>query len=518
MSYTDNIKTAIIYTRVSTDEQAEYGFSLPHQKEAIEKYCEMNEIRIIKQYQEEFSGKDFNRPAFKELFEYAKDNKKDVDALIFSRWDRFSRNLEEALKYKRLFNNMGIEIMSIDQSIDPTVPESKMMLAVLNVMAEIERDKISIRTKEGMRRAMKEGYWVTTPPFGYSISSYNGSTRKIIIPNEKSEVVKEMFREYSKGTYTVEELRIHFKKKGIDRSYQGYIDLLINIAYIGKISIKPWKHEESQEVRGLHEPIIEEDMFYRVQELLGKRRWKKDPSVNRTIDLPLRGHLKCKLCGRNLTGSKNRSQNGTLYTYYHCQDKCKERFRGDKAHEDFIQFLSSIKISKATKEAYIKVMMDIFKERESDRKNEVSFLENEMKKVRSMIDSVEDKYFQNLIDDNTRQRAMEKYQGELKDLEKQLKDKKKQVSNFEKYLKSTLTLIESLDQYYIKGSVQEKQKLVAMLFPENLVYAGGGYRVSTENYFLNTMVKNIRDYERTGDKKVCRNNNLSKVAPLLSNV
>ena len=94
----------------------------------------------------------------------------------------------------------------------------------------------------------------------------------------------------------------------------------------------------------------------------------------------------------------------------------------------------------------------------------------------------------------------------------------KQVSNFEKYLKSTMTLIENLDQYYIKGSVQEKQKLVAMLFPENIVYTGEAYMVSTDNFFLNTMVKNIRDYERTGDKEVCRDNDLSKVAQLLSKI
>ena len=66
--------------------------------------------------------------------------------------------------------------------------------------------------------------------------------------------------------------------------------------------------------------------------------------------------------------------------------------------------------------------------------------------------------------------------------------------------------------------MQEKQKLVAMLFPENLVYTGEAYRVSTENFFLNTMVKNIRDYERTGDKDVCRDNDLSKVAPLIAKI
>jgi DNA invertase Pin-like site-specific DNA recombinase len=155
----NSIRNVVIYTRVSTDEQAEHGFSLPHQKEALEKYCESHSIRILKHYQEDASGKDFNRPAFIQLFEYAKVNKKEVDAIIFTRWDRFSRNLEESLKYKRLFNVMGITLMSIDQVLDNTVPESKMMFAVLNVVAEIERDKISIRTREGVRRANKEGYF-----------------------------------------------------------------------------------------------------------------------------------------------------------------------------------------------------------------------------------------------------------------------------------------------------------------------------------------------------------------------
>src|SRR5690606_10059296 len=110
------MKNAIIYTRVSTDEQAEKGFSLRHQKEQLENYCQQKGYRILNHFQDDYSAKNFSaRPEFQKLLRYVHSNKKNIDVLLFTRWDRFSRNIEAAYRMIRQFKEMGIEVNSIEQ-------------------------------------------------------------------------------------------------------------------------------------------------------------------------------------------------------------------------------------------------------------------------------------------------------------------------------------------------------------------------------------------------------------------
>ena len=89
-------RKAILYTRVSTDEQAINGYSLLDQLEKLKAYCSIQQIEVIAHYQDDHSAKDFNRPEFKKLLEYAKRNQNKIDLLLFVKWDRFSRNAPEA--------------------------------------------------------------------------------------------------------------------------------------------------------------------------------------------------------------------------------------------------------------------------------------------------------------------------------------------------------------------------------------------------------------------------------------
>lgn len=120
------MKNVIIYTRVSTDEQAEKGFSLRLQKEQLENYCLQKEYRILAHFQEDFSAKNFSaRPEFQKLLRYVKSNRRKIDALLFTKWDRFSRNMEASYAMIRKFRDMDIEVNSIEQPLDLTQPDSK---------------------------------------------------------------------------------------------------------------------------------------------------------------------------------------------------------------------------------------------------------------------------------------------------------------------------------------------------------------------------------------------------------
>jgi site-specific DNA recombinase len=140
----------ITYGRVSTDEQADSGFSLNHQEEMLRKYCEIKEYNILNHYTEDYSAKNFDRPEWKVLMNYVKKNKNSIDMILFTKWDRFSRNIEGALTVIRELSAMGIVVNSIEQPLDLSIPDNKVMLSMYLILPEVENDKISQRKKRRM--------------------------------------------------------------------------------------------------------------------------------------------------------------------------------------------------------------------------------------------------------------------------------------------------------------------------------------------------------------------------------
>jgi len=509
----NSIRNAVIYTRVSTDEQAENGFSLGHQKESLERYCELHDIQIVKYFQEDgASGKDFNRPAFIQMFDFLKKNKKEVDAVIFTRWDRFSRNTMETLRIKYEINRLGINVVSTEQGIDESSPEHKLMLTIYNSIAEIERDKISIRTKEGMRRASKEGYFTNTAPVGYKRVKINGN-KPSLEPDEKAPLVRQIFEDYATGAYTVEDIRVKYWKRGIKRCYEGMQWLLTNITYTGRIRIHAWKDEEEMIVHGFHPAIIPDELFEKVQRVLFGRKWKVDFKVNRNETLPLRGHLVCCKCGRNLTGSSSKARNGGKYVYYHCQDNCNERFRADNAHQKLREYLKSMTIKPEVKKAYLSYMEQVFNMKEGSREQELKVLQFRIQKTRELKNGLEDKFIQDLIDKETYQTAKARYEAEIQELEVELKVLKESSTNYMKYLKESLNLLENLEYHYEHVNWEEKQKLLKILFPEKLIFKNGQF-INPSKEGIALLVEDIRQFQKEGAVKKAKPHDIKTLKKL----
>lgn len=140
----------ILYCRVSSDEQAK-GASLEVQESCLRSYCVNHGYEVVGIYKEDYSAKhhDLKRPEFKRMYDYCRKNKKYIDKILFLRWDRFSRNIEFALTYKRKFiDEMGIEINAIESPIDFSGTEWSMLMGMYCGVAHTEDEKISRRTKE----------------------------------------------------------------------------------------------------------------------------------------------------------------------------------------------------------------------------------------------------------------------------------------------------------------------------------------------------------------------------------
>lgn len=91
-----------------------------------------------------------------QTFSQSQKNKGKTDLILFTKWDRFSRNASDAYLMISALRKLGVEPMAIEQPLDTTIPENKMMLAVYLTAPEIENDRRALNTFYGIRQAKKK--------------------------------------------------------------------------------------------------------------------------------------------------------------------------------------------------------------------------------------------------------------------------------------------------------------------------------------------------------------------------
>lgn len=468
------MENVIIYTRVSTTEQKENGYSLRHQKEQLENYCNQKGLRIVAHFEEDHSAKNFSaRPEFQKMLRYIQSNQKKVDALLFTKWDRFSRNTEASYSMIRKLREMEIEVNCIEQPLDLSQPDSKVMLAVYLVIPEVENQKTSIRVMDGMRKANKEGCYTTTAPKGY-LNTRNSEGKATLIPDPTTApIIEAIFRDYGTGLYSAEEVRLKYYKK-LKISRNGFFCILKNPTYIGKILIKATKKEEEMLVEGLHSSLIDVETFERVQLIL-KGKFKPQFRTVTEIDeaLPLRGFLVCPECGKTLTGSGSKGRAGkNTYFYYHCTRYCNVRHKARDVNALFAELLSEMNIEEDQQSVYKSILEERFSERYEDKQTAISSLHREQDNLYKRLEMAEDSFFEQKIDASTFNSMKQRIDSRLAEIKSELKALQHKERFFEKHLNEGISFLKGIDTVYSEASTELKRKTIQTLFCDKLVYHG----------------------------------------------
>ncbi len=504
-------RKAIIYTRVSTEEQKKQGYSLGEQRYRMAQYCLKNNIEIVAHYEDDYSAKTFKRPAIKKMLEDIRTKKVEANLFLCSRWDRYSRGYRDSLEFEDNLKKFGIDLKIVEwMELDPRIPENKLIEHLFRLWPEIENERRGINTKAGMRQANREGRWTAKPPKGYKLERIDN--KSYLVPNEDSVFIYEIFTEFAKGIYSVEELRKIMINKGFNCSKTHFHNLLKHYAYIGKILIPEWFDEPEEIVNGLHDAIVPEEIFYRVQSIISERKPRKKPKSKHSDKLPLRGHLQCSICGKKLTGSPSRSKTGARHFYYHCRNDCKERFRADTANGEFLRYLKSFKIRDEVLVLYYKILEDVFNRDEVSRDKEVEKITKHINLFKNRIISVGNKYSDGEIDVQEFRRFESRFLEKIRELNNRIAELSMQDSNYLKYIKYSFSLLGDLEGYYKRANVEVKDKLVSSIFPEKLIYEEEKYRTPKVNAVLSLLTNNINELGEIKNKKAVKNDSLFALA------
>lgn len=481
------MKIADLYIRVSTDEQADRGYSQRDQDERLRKYCEINSIQVRKVVYEDHSAKTFNRPAWTKLLTDLRKHRGHSDFILFTKWDRFSRNAGDAYQMISTLRRLGVEPQAVEQPLDLSIPENKMMLAFYLAAPEVENDRRALNTFHGMRRAKKEGRWMGTAPIGY-INRITESGKKYIAPKDiQGDIMRWAFNELANGKFNTEQVWKMAKEKGLICSKNNFWVAIRNPVYCGRIFIPKYKDEESFMVQGQHEPLISEAMFYWVQDVLDGRKRVKRTKILVDDNFPLRGFLICPNCGRMLTGSasKGRTQ---YYHYYHCSSDCGIRYKAQETNDKMIDEIRKYVQPLPRLQLFKEVIVSVYKAKTHNQRNEVQQLKIQLEEANKRLSKARELLLCGDIDANDYRTIKAESEDRINRLEAKLSASVTDTTNIEPLWDKAISSISQLDVLYENGTVTQKRKIIGSMFPEKLTFDGFQYRTTRINEALNLML------------------------------
>ncbi len=332
-------KKCYIYTRVSTAAQTE-GYSLEAQQERLREYADYKNLEIAGEYCDAGkSGKSIvGRPAFLQMLDDISSEKDNISFVLVFKLSRFGRNAADILKSLQLLEDYEVDLICVEDAIDSSTPGGKLTLTILSAVAEIERENINVQFMAGKMQKILNGGWPGGPaPYGY-----RSVNKELVVEPEEAEIVKLIFDRYIQDDGTLNGVAIWLNNNGYSRISKGEVkpftyDFIVNVldnpTYHGKINyfrrtnIKGIRKnpKDAVEVDGIHEAIIDEDLWQQARE-------KREASSGRQekVDEPdrvslLSGLIKCPACGNGLIATKNKHVNknrGGHYKtihYYSCR-------------------------------------------------------------------------------------------------------------------------------------------------------------------------------------------------------
>lgn len=335
-------RTAIAYCRVSDPRQVKRKLrkepaverdSLDRQEAKAKTFAEANGWPLLKVFLEEGeSAKTGDRTKLWEMHSWCKRNRGNVHVLIIPKIDRFARNMDDYRDLKRMFQNLGVRIASVDEHIEDT-PEGRLQENVLASFAQFDNERRAERCKDGMVDAVAAGRWVWKAPYGYRNVKLADSKPNIAPFTPEADLVRHAFELVASGTTLPATAHRLLIREGMTLSKSHFFDLLRSTVYAGII------RSFGMEAKGTFEPLVSHDTFWRAQAaMMENGASQRIPHASEREDFPLRGTVRCE-CGRLMTSYWSRGRHGGRFGYYRCMNCARMNVNKVRVEGEFTELL-----------------------------------------------------------------------------------------------------------------------------------------------------------------------------------
>ena len=375
-------KIAGLYIRVSTEDQAREGFSLPEQEKLLRAMCEYKGYEIYKLYKDAgISAKDMNRPAFEELLQDIREKK--CNTIVVLKLDRLTRSVYDMEFIMKFLEENDAYLDCANEEINTTNSSGKMVARLLTTVSQNEIERTSERTKFGLAGAIKEGHIPGKNPLGYKRAD-----KKLVIDPLTKNIVKRVYDLYFEGKSYSNIATIFNEEKVLGKINwrdTGILRIISNEIYkgdfvSGKTLNKPIYYEN------VVEPIVSKELWDNCQ----VQKKKNQKNYMRTQTYIFLQKLRCPKCGRILAGgASHKLKADKWYFYYRCED-CKNNIKEEVIESSVKTLLADIlEYDNVVNEFFLPVLKSKLNDPKEQYEKELKSLKNKKERIRkAYIDSL----------------------------------------------------------------------------------------------------------------------------------
>ena len=308
------MKRVILYLRVSTNSQAEEGYSIDIQKERLLAYCQAHGWIVVAIITDPgFSGSNLERPGIQRVISEVEQG--NTDMVLVYKLDRLSRSQKDTLwLIEECFLPHSVDFASMQEKFDTSTPFGRAMVGILSVFAQLERENIKERTFGGRVERAKDGLWHGG---GYHPIGYDYIDGVLVVNQQEAAQVRRVYDLYASGA-SVSEIRDHMVARGFqtkhgDWTHTGTISAVLdNELYSGVVHFDGERSDSDAHTALINAAVYKKVRFLRERAISHQYREVESSHL-------LTGFVFCGSCGARYFPKKNRSGN----VYYHCHSRAK---------------------------------------------------------------------------------------------------------------------------------------------------------------------------------------------------
>lgn len=461
-----NIKTGncVIYTRVSSKEQADTNMSLVTQKKACETFAQKQNYIIKGIFGGTYeSAKNDERKEFNRMLSFVKKSKEKISYIIVYSVDRFSRSGANAIYIKEQLKEQGIRLQAVTQLTDES-SSGDLQQNIQFIFSAYDNQVRREKCMNGMREALLRGEWTHNTPLGYDNLKVNGK-RKLAI-NATGKLLKKAFFWKAYEKVSNEEIIQRLEKLGCKLPHQTLSGILRNTFYCGLLS-----HNilEGKVVKGNHEALISPDLFLKVHNISNQKHQFGYKIKTENDYLPLKNFLKCDHCNGNVPGYMVKKKK---IWYYKCRIKgCKNNKSAIELHKRFENWLTYFNVTNETTLDFIKTHFKyVYEKNNEEMDDNKSVIESKIAELDHKIKRLEVRYIEEELTKDMFSKYKAQFDAERDNLHKELANFKSEVSNLDKCLDKILEYSRNLQVLWTSSDYNGRVKLQYMIFPKGIHY------------------------------------------------
>ncbi len=467
---------AVIYLRVSTEEQANGPLNLSNQEQRCRNFCAQSGLSVVQLFTDPgVSGRSAARPEFQQMLRFCKDNRRDVSYVVVQDLSRFARNTRDQADAIVELERHGVHVRSVyEPHVDETAA-GKLAANMLGAFNQYFSDSLSEKMKDRMRASVAAGRFPWRAPIGYK--NVGGKVGPNIVPDpERAQFIQQAFDLIATGLHKRTKVLHILTRDGLRTasgkplSPQTFQAVLRNSLYCGWVTVP--SAEGFEPVRGLHEPIVSEELFYEVQRVLSGKKPTAAPKRKHNPALPLKCFVKCEVCGTPLTGgfAKGRTKK---YARYWCRKKnCRAvKLSKEQLESDFVAMLGRLRPDPDSVSAFPKIAAKIWAQKQGDNEKAAKKLAVRLGDQKKLKADLLKAKLRGEVSHADYMEANAEYTAELSATEAEIKALSSDRATEDAFIRfAELQLMDIAGAWQLAGS-EQRQRVQNLLFADGLPYS-----------------------------------------------